>query len=575
MKPLRLLSARSVPVRVPARGFPLALSRVGRVLAAAALATFALGGIAPAAEESAGPASSGSAAHETASADTASTTTSATASTTTPSASEGPGPSASDPPRGRELPPGIEPLLGSDPARPSDRVFVIPLHGPIENSLYFIVARAIRAAEREGARAIILDLDTEGGRVDSAIRIRDLLVRTKIRSFAYVNNRAISAGAFLALAAERIVMSPVSNIGAALPITVGPEGATAADRKFISYFASEMRKTASHRGHSPEIAEGFSDPDVVIPGLKEKGDLLTLIDDEATSVGLAAYVAEDLEDLLARERLDGATIVRFHETPTDRLARVLSHPMLQGVLLLVGLGGIFLEMKTPGFGLPGSVGVLAMLVFFFGSYLANLSGYMTGILFFVGVGLLLVELFLIPGFGVTGIAGILLMVGSAFFAMFNFAPEGFAFRTDSLLAPLMTLLVSLFGLVPLLYLVSRIGPQTRTVQRMVLHGDAVVDPVEVLVAPERGPRDRSGGGVPEATSAAASGASDAPARIRPGARGRAVSDLRPGGFAILEGRRVDVSSQGEYIERGAEIEVAKVAGDAIFVRPASPPDERA
>ena len=427
-------------------------------------------------------------------------------------------------------------------AGPVQLVFVIPIEGEIEQGLYLVLGRAMRSARRERASAIVLRMHTPGGRVDSAMKIRDLLIKTTLPTYTYVDNMAISAGAFLALATDKIVMGPSSNIGGALPIALGLGGASPVDEKFVSVFASEMRKTAKFKGHPAEIAEAFSNPDIEIPGLKEKGKILTLDFDQATSVGLAAYVAPTLEALLEREGLAGARVQTFEFTQTDRVARFLSSPFILGLLLLLGMGGIFIEVKSPGFGLPGLLGLSALGLYFFGSYLAHLSGYMEIIIFVLGVSLLLIEVFVIPGFGLFGVAGIVLMAGSLFFALFNLAPKGFDFHLIQLRVPLLTMTVPFLTAIPLFWFVGRILPHTP------IYGTLTLQP-------------------PSPPSGASEGFSGAPAAsaLRVGQRGTTVTELRPTGVAAFEGRRTDVLTEGEFVERGREVVITRIAGNHIWV----------
>lgn len=421
-------------------------------------------------------------------------------------------------------------------------VYVVPLKGEVEKGLYIVIARALKEAEAEGADAFVLDMHTPGGRVDSAMLIRDVLVSTDIPTYTYVDNMAISAGAFIALATKKIVMGPGSNIGGALPITVGPEGATAADKKFTSIFASEMRKTAKKNGHSEEIAEAFCNPDFELPGLKEKGDILTLDYDDAVSVGLAAYISPSLEDMLDTEGLGGARLERVEFTPTDRVARFLSNPVVMGILMMMGMGGIYFEVRTPGIGFPGFIGVTALGLYFFGSYLANLSGYMEIIFFSIGLVLIAAEIFVIPGFGVAGISGIVLVLGALTFALFNRPPPDFDFNFVRIRVPVWTLLISLTVLMPTLVLIEAFLP--RLLARGVF--DLTPQPAGDGPAILNAPVDK--------------------VSLAIGMRGRAITDLRPTGTAKFKGQRLDVVTEGDYVAHDVEIEIVNAEGNRIVVR---------
>lgn len=422
-------------------------------------------------------------------------------------------------------------------------VYVIPVHGEVEKGLYLILNRAMREAEAADASAIVLDMHTPGGAVNAAILIRDRLVKSEIPTYTYVDNMAISAGSFIALATDSIIMAPGSNIGGALPIQMGAAGAEGVGEKFESVFASEMRKTAKHKGHPADIAEGFSNPDVVIEGLKKEGEILTLDYDTAVEFGLAEYIAPTLEEMLEREGLGQAPVEYVTYTPTDRIARFLSSPTIMGLLMMLGMGGIYLEVRTPGFGIPGLVGITSLALYFFGSYLANLSGYMEIIFFALGLILLALEIFVIPGFGIPGIAGILMMLGAVFFALFNWAPEGFDFHFERVEIPLWTMTISLLALFPVMYLLGKILPYTPLYAALDLE-------------PSGAPMQPNAVTVPAVA-------------FEIGQTGTATTALRPAGTASIAGRRVDVVSEGEYIAGGSPIRIVQIEGNRIVVRSAA------
>ena len=436
----------------------------------------------------------------------------------------------------------VDTVVETVPARePGQRlVFVIPVESEISAALHLIMGRALREARDQGADAIVLDMDTPGGEVQAALRIRDLLIDADIPTYTYVNSWAISAGAFIAVATDTIVMGPNSVIGGALPVTIGAEGMQAADAKIISVMAADFRATAKRKGHDPLIAEGFANPDVVIDGVKAKGEILTLDHEQAVALKFAAYQAGSLDELLEREGFAGAQVRRFHQTGTDKVARFLSSAAVLSVLFMIGLAGIFIELKTPGVGLPGLVGIVAMGLAFFGSYLAHLSGYMEIIFFVIGVVLLVVEIYVLPGFGVAGVAGLLMVVGSLFFAMFNFSPEGVTLTAARLKylvqGPLLTLLVVLIGLIPLLILLARLLPSVPMFKQLAL-------------APDGGP-------LPHPV--------DPHAPVE-GMQGIAVTDLRPTGVAELDGQRRDVQTDGEFIARRSPVVVTRLEGNRIVV----------
>lgn len=469
----------------------------------------------------------------------------------------------SDPPKatppGATTPDAAPSLDSAGPALGLPTVLVVPVKGEIENGLQLIISRALRQSKKYDTRAIILDMDTPGGRIDSAVKIRDQLVMTKVPTYTYVNHRAISAGSFIALATDTIVMSPSSNIGAALPIIIQGGEAGPVGEKMLSYMASEMRKTAKFKNHPADIAEAFSNPDIEIPGLIEKGKILTLDHEEATSVGLAAFISPSLEDLLEHEGLGSFQVIRFELTWTDAVARFLATPVVTGLLMTIGLGGLFFEVKSPGFGVPGAVGLLSLGLYFFGAYLANLSGYMELIFFIAGVVLLIVEVFVIPGFGIFGGAGITFILGSLFFALFNRAPEGFDFDLVRITTPVYTMFGSLIAMIPLVWLVSFILPHTPFYSVLRLEPPA----------PSAGSSASAGvsnKGEASAAEAIAPGAAPENIALQLGERGVALTTLRPAGTGRFGSRRVDVMTEGDYVDQGSVIEIYLIEGNRIVVR---------
>ncbi len=443
------------------------------------------------------------------------------------------------------------PLAAERPERPPESlIFVVPIEGAFENALYLVLVRAMREARAQGASAIVLDMHTPGGRVDAAMKIRDLLIQLEIPSYTFVNSWAISAGAYIAVATDTIVMGPSGIIGGALPIRMGggEEGPTAAEQKFISVFAADIRATAKNKGHDPDIAEGFANPNTVIPGLKEEGQILTLDYTQALATGFSPFQAATVEELLEREGYESPRIVHFEMTATDRVARWLSSSAVMGILMMIGMVGIFLELKTPGVGLPGLIGGTAIALAFFGSYLANLSGYVEWIFFAIGVALLAIEIYVLPGFGVAGVLGILCIGGSLLFALFNFDPgEGFSFqfsalRLNWLAGSLMTVMVALLGTIPLLMLVARLLPSTGMFRSL------LVEPPE-FSAPAEEPREDE---------------------LTVGMTGVAVTDLYPGGVGQFGERRADVLAEAGYLARRTPIVIVRVEGTNLFVRRVAP-----
>jgi membrane-bound serine protease (ClpP class) len=214
-------------------------------------------------------------------------------------------------------------------------VYLAPIEGTIDLGIAPFAQRVINEATSEGAAAVILEINTFGGRVDGAVIIRDALLSARIKTVAFVNRRAISAGALITLAAEIIAMSDGATIGAAAPVQIGQPGGPAqpVEEKTLSYVRKEFRATAESRKRPPLIAEAMVDADVAIPGIIEKGKLLTLTTEEALKHKVADFRAQNIEELLERLNLKGAEIRRASETWAETLVRFLTHPVVSSLLI--------------------------------------------------------------------------------------------------------------------------------------------------------------------------------------------------------------------------------------------------
>jgi membrane-bound serine protease (ClpP class) len=416
-------------------------------------------------------------------------------------------------------------------------VRVIPIHGMIDMGLAPFVQRVLDEAERDSAAAVILDINTFGGRVDAAVMIRDALLSSPVRTVAFINRRAISAGALISLAAERIVMTDGGTIGAATPVQLGQPGSepVAVQEKSLSYVRKEFRATADARKRPALIAEAMVDADVVIPGLIEKGKLLTLTTEEALKHRVADFRANSIDDVLSQLNLSGAEL--RHSSPNwgENLVRLITHPIVASLLLSVAMLGIFVEIRTPGFGVPGALGLASLVLVLAGHWIVQLVGWEELLLVGVGLTLLGLEIFVIPGFGIAGVAGLAAVLAGLTMSLVG---QGATIRTFASAAGRVSfsVLVALgAGMILMRYL-----PRLPFGRRLML----------------------------ETELSAGGGYASAPERDSGwlGRVGRATTPLRPAGIAEIDGERVDVVSEGEMIEAGTTIVVSRVDGNRIVVR---------
>ena len=440
-------------------------------------------------------------------------------------------------------------------ARAGDTVYVVQITGPIDPGLAPYLARALTEAERQGARAVVLEIDTPGGLLDSALQMRQALLDTPVPVIAFVDGAAFSAGALLALAADRSYMADGAVIGAATPVTAA--GAPAGE-KYVSALRATFRATAEANGRRGDIAEAMVDPAVVVEGLDDGQRLLTLTDDQALAVGYSQATVADVQEVLQREGLAGATVQRVGLRAAEHLVRTLTMPALAGLLFALGallIVGEFLTAQFTGLGLAGA-GLLALV--FWGHLLAGLAGWEGLALAALGLGLLALEAFVIPGFGLAGVAGVAALLGGLFLTVTG---EEVFTRQDlerGLSAVGVAFLGLLAGGAALLWSLPRLA----RARGLVL--EATVGGLEPSAgdAPGRGPLPLP-----------ASLESDRRDSLL-GATGEALSDLRPGGFALIDGQRVDVITRGDFVARGERVEVIADEGYRRVVRRLGP-DQRA
>jgi membrane-bound serine protease (ClpP class) len=411
-------------------------------------------------------------------------------------------------------------------------VLVAPINGMIDLGLGPFVARVLERAQEQRAAAVVLNIDTFGGRVDAAVAIRDSLLRSRVKTVAFVNKRAISAGALITLAAEKVVIARGGTIGAATPVEIGGSGESKpVGEKTVSYVRKEFRSTADARGRPGLIAEAMVDADVEIPGVIEKGKLLTLTTDEAVKHKVADFVADDLNGVLAALQLSGAEVRFERENWAERVVRFLTHPVVSSLLMTLGILGLVVELRTPGFGFPGAIGFVSLFAFFWGHWLVELAGWEQIILLVVGLALIALEVFVLPGFGIAGIGGIALVVLSLSTSLFG---EGASWKAIGLAAS--RVMIATATAAAGFLLVMRFLPRLPGSRRLVLEAGFAGD------------------------------GRDATEVLSPGTAGVSITPLRPAGIAQFGERRVDVVSLGEFLEAGCPIELVRDEGHRVVVR---------
>ncbi len=415
------------------------------------------------------------------------------------------------------------------------KVLHLPINGTIDLGLSAFIQRALK--EHPDAAAMVLEVNTLGGRVDAAIQIRDLLLEAKVKTLAFVHPRAISAGALISLACDVIAVSNGASIGAATPIQMGEGGAQPVEEKMVSYFRTEMRTTAEAKGRRGDIAEAMVDASVEIADLSPTGKLLTLDTEGALRTGIADLQVASVAELLAQVGLAAHPLQTERENWAEHLVRFLTDPVVSGLLMSLGTLGILIELYTPGLGLPGALGALCLSLFFGGHLLVNLAGLEEILLFTVGLGLLALEVLVIPGFGVAGILGLVTIFAALALTLVGL-PLEVVLQTGAWVEPLTRVTLALVGTVVLLLLSLRFLPKSRAARNLVLSSSTARD--EGFVS------------------------HDASRWL--GHRGVTETELRPSGVVRFGNERIDVVSEGPFVSRGVSVHVVLVEGGRVVVR---------
>jgi membrane-bound serine protease (ClpP class) len=408
-------------------------------------------------------------------------------------------------------------------------VYVIPVKQTVQSGLASFLDRALTEAEEAKASLVVLDVDTPGGRLESAEAIGKRIRETKVPTVAFVSGKAASAGAYLAMNAGAIAMAPGSAIGAAM--IVDADGNAVNNPKYVSFWSETMASAADINGRDRRIAAAMVDPSVTlelkeIGRTKEKGQILSLTAGEALKVGYSERMAKTAGDVIAWKGLSERTVVELNPTFSERLSEWVTGPGVSTMLLIIGLAGIAIEMLVPGFGAPGIIGLLAFGLYFFGQSIAGFAGMESIVFFLAGVILLVLEMF-VPSFGILGILGIAGLIYGIASAAFD---TGNAVTSLGYASMAALVLVVIFA-----YVFRKRGIWNRFILR------------DKLTAEE--------GYVP-----------NAPRQSLLGQEGVTLSALRPAGVAGFSGQRMDVVSSGEFIERGKPVKITLVDGTRIVVK---------
>jgi len=458
------------------------------------------------------------------------------------------------------------------PSTGQRKVFVIPVEGDVEPAMAAFLERAVKQTAPFPDSLLVFEMDTFGGRVDAALDIVDTLLQAAPRkTIAFVKTKAISAGALIALACNDLVMRPSTTIGDCAPITYTGGEVKMMGEKFQSPLRAKFRTLARRNNYPPALAEAMVSPDmevyaVTIEGqtryldsgeyadlpekekkeitskktVVAKGELLTMDDAEALKLGFSRLTADTIEEMLAARGVTDYQLVRIEESWSENFARLITK--ISPILLIIGLGALYIELKVPGFGLPGILGIICLGLVFFNQYVVGLANYTDLLLIVLGLILLAMEIFVLPGFGIAGIAGFLCIgIGMILsFQDFVIPDPSLPWEQDIMTSNIILVLGSfvtafLLSLLFVRYLLPHLG---RVVEGPYLSdtlADSRADSVEIK-------------------------------GVKPGDVGVAMTFLRPSGKVIIGNSYFDVVSEGEFLEKDTPVVVSEIKGNRIIVK---------
>lgn len=395
----------------------------------------------------------------------------------------------------------------------------------------------LEKAEEIGADYVILELDTYGGALNDADDIRTRILDFEIPMYAFINKDAASAGALISIACDSIYMASGSSIGAATVVT--QDGAAAPD-KYQSYMRSIMRSTAEAKGRNPQMAEAMVDEDIDLDSVASEGKVLTLSVSEAIKHGFCEAEVKNIDDIMIRSGVEDYDIEVYELGSTERIISIFLNPFVSGILILVIIGGIYFELQTPGVGFPILASIVAVILYFVPNYLNGLAENWEIAIFILGIILIAVEVFVIPGFGVPGVLGLIFTLGSLVLVMLNNDVFDFSFvGADRILISIATVSAGLLGAFVLMFVGGIKLADSRFFKRVAL----------------------------QETQDAAEGFTSKPIpNSMVGKKGKTYTVLRPAGKVDIDGIVYDAFTRGNYIGENIEIEVISDEGTSLKVK---------
>ncbi len=473
-------------------------------------------------------------------------------------------------------------LFAQDKSQSPDKVYVVPIYGEIDRSLMVFLRRGIDQAKDEEVDVILFDINTFGGRVDSALQIATLIGSAEEAiSVAYVTTGpestgvSWSAGALISFSTNRIFMAPGTSMGAAAPITMGAEGPQAASEKVVSALRAQMAALAEKNGYPTSIARAMVDEDIELKEVYVDGELrvltaeelvdaqreaeksgkeveegkivspvgklLTLTAMEMEKYGVSSGTLSTRAQVFEALELKDPVVVDLTESPADKAVGFLTGSAFTSLLIIIGMVALFIEITSPGFGVPGTIAIICFAVVFASYALLGTVGSIELILFVLGLVLLILEIFIIPGFGVAGITGIALIVFSLVLSMQGFVLPDFEWQKDIFRKNILVVSVSTISSIIIFGILAYSLPQIKLFSRLTLKAAQTVEEGFTVQTKEEENR-------------------------LIGKKGITITKLRPVGKAEIEDEVLYVETEGDFVEAGERIEVIEVSGNRIIVR---------
>ncbi len=428
-------------------------------------------------------------------------------------------------------------LPGLSISQEAVKVMTMKIDQEIDPRMNRYTELALDNADEIGADIVIIEMDTYGGALNDADDIRTRILNYEKPVYVWINKDAASAGALISIACDSIYMARGASIGAATVVTA--DGAAAPD-KYQSYMRSIMRSTAEAQGRDPKIAEAMVDENLEVDTISSKGEVITFSTSEAITYGFCEAQLNSIEEILERQQITNYEIETFELSSTEKVISIFLNPFISGILILIIIGGIYFELQTPGLGFPIVASIIAVILYFVPYYLNGLAENWEIIVFFVGIVLLAAEIFVIPGFGIAGIAGLIFTIGSLVLVMLNNDTFDFSFvEADDLFIAISTTMAGLLGAIVVMFIGGVRLTNSDFFKRIALQDT----------------QDRNQGYT-----------SNFKTESFIGKRGKTYTVLRPSGKIIIDDDIYDAYTRGNYIDKDVEVEVVAEDGTSLKVK---------